>query len=136
MIGSLFLLFYCFLVYLLGRWYTVETVPWTSYTMHYALHHVICTIYHAVSCHVSIVVYYETGVAPEIFRRGADSSDEGAKIWLLGYYKCQKSPKKSCFTFRRGASMLRRGDYSPLALPWRHPCYEIQLNTIGILPVE
>ena len=24
---------------------------------------------------------------------GADSSDEGAKIWFSGYYKCQKSPK-------------------------------------------
>ena len=39
----------------------------------------------------------------------ADSSDEGAKIWFLGYYKCPKSPKKSFFTFQRGASMLRRG---------------------------
>ena len=37
------------------------------------------------------------GVAPGIFRWGADSSDEGAKIWLSGYYKCQKSPKKSHF---------------------------------------
>ena len=33
----------------------------------------------------------------------------GAKIWFLGYYKCQKSPKKSCFTFRRLASMLLGG---------------------------
>ena len=49
------------------------------------------------------------GVAPGIFRREADSSDEGAKIWFLGYYKCQKSPKKSPFSFQRGASMLRRG---------------------------
>ena len=24
---------------------------------------------------------------------GADSSDEGAKIWFSGYNKCQKSPK-------------------------------------------
>ena len=23
-----------------------------------------------------------------------DSSDEGAKIWFSGYYKCQKSPKR------------------------------------------
>ena len=43
-----------------------------------------------------------TGVAPGISRRGADSSDEGAKIWFSEYYKCQKSPKKSLFTFRRG----------------------------------
>ena len=27
---------------------------------------------------------------------GADSSDEGAKIWFSGYYRCQKSPK-NCF---------------------------------------
>ena len=40
---------------------------------------------------------------------GTDSSDEGAKIWYSGYYKCQKSPKKSLFTFRQGASILRRG---------------------------
>ena len=53
---------------------------------------------------------------------GVDSSDEGAKIWFSGYYKCQKSSKKSLFTFRRGASMLRRGLQPPLALPWRHPC--------------
>ena len=43
-----------------------------------------------------------TGVAPRIFPLGADSSNEGAKIWLSRYYKCQKSPKKSLFTFRRG----------------------------------
>ena len=39
----------------------------------------------------------------------ADSSDEGATIWFSGYYKCQKSPEKSLFTFRRGASLLRWG---------------------------
>ena len=59
-------------------------------------------------------------MAPGIFRRGADSSDEGAKMWLSGYCKCQKFPKNSLFTFRRGAGMVRRGGYSPLALPWRH----------------
>ena len=36
----------------------------------------------------------QAGVAPGIFRRGADSSDEGAKIRLSGYCKCQKSPTK------------------------------------------
>ena len=50
---------------------------------------------------------------PRNFRTRADSSDEGAKIWPLGYYKCQNSMKKSCFTFRRGASMLRRGAIPP-----------------------
>ena len=44
----------------------------------------------------------------------------GAKIWFSGSFKCQKSPKKSLFTFRLGGSMLRRGGYSPLALPWHH----------------
>ena len=48
-------------------------------------------------------------LAPGIFRRGADASDEGAKIWFSGYYRCQKSPKKLLFTFRRGASLIRRG---------------------------
>ena len=33
---------------------------------------------------------------------GADSSDEGAKIWFSGYHKYQKVPIKSLFTFRRG----------------------------------
>ena len=37
---------------------------------------------------------FRIGVAPGIFRQGADSSDEGAKIRLSGYCKCQKSPKK------------------------------------------
>ena len=37
-----------------------------------------------------------SGVAPGISRWGADSSYEEAKIWFLGYYKCQKSPK-NCF---------------------------------------
>ena len=45
---------------------------------------------------------FKPGVAPGIFQRGADSSDKGAKIWFSGYYECQKSPKKLCFTFRRG----------------------------------
>ena len=54
----------------------------------------------------STVIRMHTGVAPGIFRRGGESSDEGAKIWFSGYCKCQKSPKKWLFTFRRGASML------------------------------
>ena len=58
---------------------------------------------------------------PGIFQRGADSSDEGAKIWFSGYYKCQKSPKKLLFTFRRGLACSDGGGYHLLALPWRHP---------------
>ena len=30
------------------------------------------------------LVYCLAGVAPGIFRRGADSSDEGAAVWFLG----------------------------------------------------
>ena len=36
---------------------------------------------------------FSAGVAPGIFRRVADSSDEGAKIWFSGYYKCRKCPE-------------------------------------------
>ena len=53
------------------------------------------------------------GVAPGIFRWGADSSHEGAKLWFSGYYKCQRSPKKSLFTLRRVANLLRRGAIAP-----------------------
>ena len=67
---------------------------------------------HPITC--NRIWVYISGVAPGIFRLGADSSDEGAKIWFSGYYKCQKSPKKSLFTFRRGA-------IAPLVLLWRHP---------------
>ena len=42
------------------------------------------------------------GVAPGIFRRGASSSDEGAKIRFLGYFDCQKSPKKIVFHLPTG----------------------------------
>ena len=40
---------------------------------------------------------------------GADSSDEEAKIWFSGHYKCQKSPKKSFFTFQWGVACSDRG---------------------------
>ena len=63
---------------------------------------------------------------------GGSSSDEVAKIWFSGYYKWQKFPKKSLFTFQRGASMLRRGAIAPIALPWRHPC----LKGTGFLVVD
>ena len=58
----------------------------------------------------SIFAVVSTWMAPGIVRRGADSSDEGAKIQFSGYSKCQKSLKTSVFTFRRGA----------IALRWRH----------------
>ena len=35
---------------------------------------------------------------------GVDSSDEGAKIWFSGYYKCQKSPKNRVSPSDGGAS--------------------------------
>ena len=50
----------------------------------------------------------KSGVEPEIFRQGADSSDEGAKILFLGYFHCQKSPKNSFSPCDRGANMFRR----------------------------
>ena len=53
-----------------------------------------------------LLVYFRmpprSWVAQGIFRRGADSSDEGDKIWFSGYYKCQKSSKKSLFSLRQG----------------------------------
>ena len=42
-----------------------------------------------------------------------DSSNNGAKIWCSGYHKCQKSLKKSLFTFQWGASMPQRGAIAP-----------------------
>ena len=40
-------------------------------------------------------------------------ADEGAKIWYSGYYRYQKSPKKSLFTIRREANMLQLGAIAP-----------------------
>ena len=53
------------------------------------------------------------GVVPGIFRRGADSSDEGAKIWFSGYYKCQKSPKKSLSPSDGGLACSDEGAIAP-----------------------
>ena len=36
------------------------------------------------------------------FPTGADSSDEGAKIWFSGYYKCQKISEKIAFHLPMG----------------------------------
>ena len=58
---------------------------------------------------------FASGVAPGIFRRGADSSDKGAKIWLSD-----------------GGLACSDGGYSPLALPWRHPCFAFQRLVYGI----
>ena len=60
-----------------------------------------------------MTVTIETWGGARNFPTGADSSDEGAKIWFSGYYKRQKSPKKSPFTFRLGATMLQREGYNP-----------------------
>ena len=56
------------------------------------------------------------------FPTGADSSDEGVKIRLPGYYKMPKMTGKIVFTLRWGTSMFQRGTMVPLAFPWRHPC--------------
>ena len=55
----------------------------------------------------------EAGVAPGIFRRGADSSDEGAKIWFQGTINAKIS-EKIAFHLPTGASMLQKGGYSLL----------------------
>ena len=47
------------------------------------------------------------------FPTGADSSDEWAKIWFSGYYKCQKSPKNRVSPSDEGASLLRQGAMDP-----------------------
>ena len=67
----------------------------------------------------------ETGVAPGIFRRGADLSDEGAKIWFSGYHKCQKSPKNR-FHLPTGGWHAPTGAIAPtppLAPPLMWNCY-------------
>ena len=56
---------------------------------------------------------------------GADSSDEGAKIWFSWYYKCQVSEK---FHLPTGRLACSDGGYSPLALPWRHLCSDESPN--------
>ena len=48
---------------------------------------------------VHIVLGVNQGWHQEFSNGRADSSDKGAKIWLSGYYKCQKSPKKLLFIF-------------------------------------
>ena len=48
-------------------------------------------------------------MVPGIFRRG-QTSDEGAKMWFSGYYKCQKSMKKNRFSPSDGGLAC-----------WRHP---------------
>ena len=47
-----------------------------------------------------------SGVAPRIFRRGANSSDERAKTWLTGYHKWEKSPEKIVFHLPTGATAI------------------------------
>ena len=59
----------------------------------------------------------------------------GANIQFSWYYNCQKSPKKLLFTFRRGSSMLQ-GDYSSLALPWRHPCPAVSFSALSWQPTH
>ena len=66
------------------------------------------------------MTWMKAGVAPGIFQPGADFSNEGAKIWLSGYYKCQKSPTHSRSP-SDGGLVCSDGGYSPLALSWHHP---------------
>ena len=57
------------------------------------------------------------GVAPRIFRQGADSSNEGAKIWLSGYCKCQKSLTNSFSPSDGGLACSNRGAIAPSSPP-------------------
>ena len=52
------------------------------------------------------ICVYLAGAAPRIFRRGADSSYEGAKIRFSEYYECQESPKNSFSPSEMGDSMF------------------------------
>ena len=56
------------------------------------------------------------GVAPGIFRREADSSDEGAKLWFSEYYKCKKSPKNHFSPSDRGLACSDGGAIALKAL--------------------
>ena len=54
------------------------------------------------------------------FSDGADSSKEGAKMQLPGYYVCQKAPKNSSSPTSRGLTCSKMGALapsSPLAPP-------------------
>ena len=72
-------------------------------------------------------------MAPGNLRRGLILTTRRLKYG----FQCTMNPrnlrKKWFFTFRPGASMFRRGDYSSLALSWRHHClsgYHGQLSWI------
>ena len=62
-----------------------------------ALHDIMVSYNNEIKRRASSKYALLPGVAPGIFQRGADSSDEWAKIWFSRYYKCQKSPK-NCFS--------------------------------------
>ena len=69
---------------------------------------------------ILIALWIDAGVVQGVFRRGFDSSDEGAKIWFSRYYKCQKSSKQWLFAYRRGLG-CSDGGYSPLSPPLAPP---------------
>ena len=62
------------------------------------------------------------GVTPRTFRRGAGSSEEGAKIWSSGYYKCLKSPKNRVSPSDGGLACSDGGYSLPLAPPLPISC--------------
>ena len=61
------------------------------------------------------------GVAPEIFRRGADSSDEGLKYIFEGTISAKNLRKNRFSSSDWGPACSDGGAIAPLALPWRHP---------------
>ena len=52
-------------------------------------------------------------MAPGIFRRGAESSDKGAKILFLGCFHCQESPNNSFFHLLTGGLSCFDGGLQP-----------------------
>ena len=55
------------------------------------------------------------------FPTGAASSDDGAKIWFSGYYKCQKSPKSRFSPSDGGPACSDEGAIAPLPSPGATP---------------
>ena len=55
---------------------------------------VINNVVYRLSLAEGYATHFMQGWRQEFSKRGADSSDEGAKIQLSGYCKCQKSPTK------------------------------------------
>ena len=83
-------MYYIYYIIIVQIWATIKLLE-NSVTDLFIFFHIVKCTYHL-----------RAGVAPGIFRREADSFDEGTKIWFSGYYICQKSPKKMTFHIPTG----------------------------------